>query len=295
LEGYSPQALAAASELELADRWILHELGQTVATVNQALGSYNAAEASRALYEFIWGSLCDWYLEISKVALTGQDAKARRAKQTLLVHLIDQSLTLLHPVMPYETEALYQALKSYLPSPAESIMIHAWPRADTARQDQTAKEKMLLVQNVVTAIRTLRSESVIPPGIKIDCYVRNLDPKSRAILEDADVKAFITSLARIGLLDIGAGAKPGEYLFTVFDGGEIFVASQGLVDKEKEKARLLKNKGQLEQMLTRGKAALENQDFILRAPPEEVESRRQTLSQTQKKLEWIGRNLEGLS
>jgi valyl-tRNA synthetase len=197
--------------------------------------------------------------------------------------------------MPYETEALYQAIKPSLSSPAESVMVHSWPKTDTALLDQAAKDKMSLVQDIVTAIRTLRSESVIPPGSKMDCYLRNLDPKARNILGDPDVQAFIISLARLNLLDTTASMKPPEYLFTVFGGGEVFIAAQGLVDKEKEKARLLKNRGQLEQMLARGKAALDNQDFIHRAPKEEVESRRQTLLQTQKKLEWLQRNLEGLS
>jgi valyl-tRNA synthetase len=295
LEGFSPRPLPPHAELGLADHWILHELQETIDQVSQSLGAYNPAEASRALYEFIWGSLCDWYLEISKVALSGQDRKARATKQALLVHLIDQSLALLHPVMPYETEALYQAFKPFLSKPPESIMIHAWPKTEKRLQDRAARDKMHLVQDVVTAIRTLRSESVIPPGAKIDCCLRNLDPKAREILGDPDVQAFIISLARLNLLDTSAGKKPAEYLFTVFGGGEVFIAAHGLIDKEKEKARLLKNKGQLQQMFARGKAALDNQDFIQRAPKEEVESRRQTLLQTQKKLEWLERNLEGLS
>jgi valyl-tRNA synthetase len=271
--------------LGLADRWILHELQETIETVSSALATYNPAEASRALYEFIWGSLCDWYLEISKVA----------PKHALLIQVMEQSLALLHPMMPYETETLYQAFKPFIRQPAESLMIHPWPQVNASQKDPTAHRKMQLVQNVVTSIRTLRSESVIPPGVKINCHLRNLDSEAAQILKDADVQAFILSLARIEQLDLGTGKKPEPYLFTVFNGGEIYVGAEGLVDKEKEKARLIKNKSQLEQMLARGKASLENKDFIERAPKEEVESRRQTLIQTQKKIEWLNKNLEGLS
>jgi valyl-tRNA synthetase len=295
LEGYSPRPLPPPAELGLADRWILQELQATIERVSESLSAYNPADASRALYEFIWGSLCDWYLEISKVALTGSDAQARSVKQALLVHLLDQSLALLHPVMPYETEALFQALKPFLSNSADSIMIHPWPQIDKACLDQTAKDKMTLVQDVVTAIRTLRSEAVIPPGTLISCALRNLDPHALAILKDPDVQAFIRSLARVTHLDLGAAGRPAHYLFTVFGGGEIYIAAEGLVDKDKEKARLLKNKGQLEQMLSRGKIALENPDFIRRAPQEEVENRKQTLVQIQKKLQSLQRNLEGLS
>ena len=295
LEGYKSQPLPDPKNLALADRWILDELQNTISRVSNSLLIYNPADASRALYEFIWGSLCDWYLEISKVALTGKESKPRLTKQILLVHLIEQSLVLLHPIMPYETEALYQAFKPYLTNPTESIMIHKWPNVDMKFQDLEAYAKMHLVQDVVIAIRTLRSESVIPPALKMEVSLRNLDAKAHAILNDDDVKAFIHSLARLEVLDNSPLNKPGGYLFTVFGGGEIYVAAQGLVDKEKEKARLLKNKGQLEQMLARGKASLENKDFLTRAPKEEVESRRQTMLETQKKIEWLDRNLEGLS
>jgi len=295
LDGYSPKPLPKGSELGLADRWILHELQAAIERVSESLSAYNPADASRALYEFIWGSLCDWYLEISKVALTGSDTKARSVKQTLLVHLLDQSLTLLHPVMPYETEALFQAMKPFLSNPADSIMIHPWPRIDKTRLDPAAKDKMTLVQDVVTAIRTLRSESVIPPGTWISCALRNLDSRALAILKDPDVLAFIRSLARVTNLDLNAMGRPTHYLFTVFGGGEIYVEAEDLIDKEKEKARLLKNRGQLEQMLSRGKIALENPDFLKRAPQEEVENRKQTLVQIEKKLQSLQRNLEGLS
>lgn len=296
LEGFSPRSLPPATKLGLADRWILHELQSTIERVSESLSTYNPADASRALYEFIWNSLCDWYLEISKVALTGSDKAAREVKQTLLVHLLDQSLALLHPVMPYETEALYQAFKPYLMTSVDSIMIHPWPRSDKALLDQTAKDKMTLVQDVVTAIRTLRSEAVIPPGLKIDCHLRNLDSKTSEIIEDPDVHEFICSLSRLNSLTAGISTPlPTEYLFTVFNGGEIYVPSKGVVDKDKEKARLLKNQGALEQMLSRGKIALENPDFLKHAPPEEVENRKQTLVQIQKKLQSLQRNLEGLS
>jgi valyl-tRNA synthetase len=295
LEGFSPSPIPASSDLGLADRWILQELQSTIDRVSDSLSTYNPADASRALYEFIWNALCDWYLEISKVALTGSDAKSRTTKQTLLVHLLDQSLALLHPVMPFETEALYQALKPFLSSPVDSIMIHPWPKADPARLDGAAKDKMALVQDVVIAIRTLRSEAVIPPGMMITCALRNLDAHALTILKDPDVLAFICSLARVNNLDLGTGNRPTQFLFTVFGGGEIYIAAEGLVDMEKEKARLLKNKGQLEQMLSRGKIALENPDFLKRAPQEEVENRKQTLVQIEKKLQSLQRNLEGLS
>jgi valyl-tRNA synthetase len=294
LEGYTPEALPSSSDLGLADRWILSEFQAILQSVTQALESYNPSEASRLLYDLIWGSLCDWYLEISKVDLMGTDAKAKRIKQAVLVYLLEQSLKLLHPFMPYETEELYEAFKPSLLNASESIMMAPWPKPEPGLMDEDAAMKMRLVQNIVTSIRTLRSESIIPPVTKVDCQLSNTDSKASHLLQDSQVKAFIMKLANLNQLVI-TNDKPQEYLFTVFDGGEIFVPSQGVVDKEKEKARLMKNLTQLEQLLQRGQAALDNKDFLERAPKEEVENRRETISQTKKKIEWLNRNLEGLS
>jgi valyl-tRNA synthetase len=292
LEGYKPTPLP--KELGLEDRWILHELQTVIEEVTHALECYNPADASRRLYDFVWGSLCDWYLEISKVALMGQEPKARAAKQSLLVHLLHQSLALLHPFMPYETEELFHAFKPYLSNPADSLMITAWPQTQKEQTDADAADKMQLVQDVVVAIRTLRSESVIPPGTQIDSQLMNVDEKTQRILNDSNVHAFIVRLANLNEL-ASPGKKPGEYLFTVFNGGEIYVPSKGLVDKEKERARLNKNLGQLQQMLDRGQIRLDNKDFLEKAPKEEVDNLRQTLQQTRKKIESLNKNLEGLS
>lgn len=293
-EGYKPQPLPKPGERSLADHWLLHELQETIEATDRALESYNPAEASRVLYEFIWGSYCDWYLEISKTVLTDAASPSHAAKQSILLHVLQTALRLLHPIMPYETEELYQALRPMLVESSESIMIAPWPQKDASLMDAPSAAKMHLVQNVVTAIRTLRSETGIPPGTKMTCYVNCSDPKFLQLFKDKEVLGAILFLARLDGFDISK-TKPKEYLFTVFDGGEIYIPSQGLIDKEKEKTRLQKNRAQLEQMIARGKAQLENQDFMTHAPREEIESRQATLAQSTKKLEWLDRNLEGLS
>ena len=163
-EGYKPQSLPKPGERSLADRWLLHELQETIEATDRALESYNPAEASRLLYEFIWGSYCDWYLEISKTVLTDPASPARAAKQSILFHVLQTALRLLHPIMPYETEELYQAVRPMLVESSESIMIAPWPQKDASLIDASSADKMHLVQNVVTAIRTLRSETGMPPG-----------------------------------------------------------------------------------------------------------------------------------
>jgi valyl-tRNA synthetase len=297
LEEFKPQPLPPQDKLELADRWILHELQETAAAVSENLGRYNPAEAARRLYEFTWNSLCDWYLEIAKVALTGQDETARATKHAVLVHVLDNTLRLLHPMMPFETEALFDALKPYIANPPESLMIAPWPVPDTQRIATDAGHRMRLVQNVVTALRTLRSESMIPPGTKLKALVREVSADWQSVLRDPDVQAFIVFLARLEVLDVEFDSKtrPSEFLFTVFDGGEIFVPAAGLVDKEKERIRLNKNIAQIDQMLTRGEAQLANPDFVRRAPAEEVERLRTQIEQMKMKSARLKKNLEGLA
>jgi len=295
LEGYTPGPLPAEQSLGLADRWILNELQETIAAVDENLGKYNPAEACRRLYEFIWGSYCDWFVEISKVALTGSDAVARQNKQAILVYVLNQSLRLLYPVMPFETESLFDALKPYLVKPEESLMIAAWPTANAQHQNPEASRKMRLVQNVVESIRTVRSESMIPPGTKLAAQLRQVDTASLATLSDEDVQAFIIFLARLEKLELQSTTQLSNYLFTVFDGGEVFIPAQDLVDKDKERVRLQKSRTQLEQSITRGQTQLDNAGFIARAPGEEIERLRQLVDQNRQKITRIDRNLEGLA
>jgi len=296
LEGYKPQPLPTLEKLELADRWILHELQETAASVTDNFGTYNAAEASRRLYDFTWNVVCDWYLEIAKVALTGQDGAARAIKQTVLVHVLDHTLRLLHPIMPFETEALFAALKPYVLAPAESLMIAAWPKADARLQDADAAQRMHLVQNVVTAIRTLRSESVIHPSQQMKAYI-DADAAIQAIMADANVTHFIRSLAKLESAEFqGLQSQDRKNcLITVFEGGEIFIPAEGLIDIAKERARLSKNLTQTEQMHARGQAQLANPNFVERAPAEEVERLRLQVSQFAKKAQLLKRNMDALS
>jgi valyl-tRNA synthetase len=294
LEDYKPQPLPKSQDLSLADHWLLHELQEVIEGTDHALQNYNPAEASRLLYEFMWGSYCDWYLEISKTILTDPASPSRAVKQSVLVHVLHTALRLLHPIMPYETEELYQALRPYITESAESIMIAPWPKKDNALIDPASADKMHLVQNVVTAIRTLRSETGIPPGTKLSVSLNCSDPKFLQLFKDTEVFQALLFLARLENLLITPD-KPKEYLFAVFDGGEIYIPSQGLIDKEKEKARLQKSQAQLEPMAARARTMLANKDFMTHAPKEEVERIQENLAQTEKKIQWLGRNLEGLS
>lgn len=294
LDGHRAGAPIPAEGLSLEDQWILEKTRETIARVDQALAAYNMAEAARALYEFVWGTFCDWYLEIAKATLTAPQDPGRPVKQAMLAETLNVILRLLHPFMPYETEALFQALRPHLGPTRNSLMVEAWPTADSPSAATAVGRAMSKVQEVVTAIRTLRSESMIAPATLIDVHLSVHDSETLALLRDnAQVKRFVHMLGKVNRLEFGSGLS-ADFLFTVFDGGEIFVPAAGLVDKAKERARLEKNLRQLEQSLARGQSQMANADFLSRAPAEEVERLRSQITQMAAKILSLRRNMEGL-
>ncbi len=296
MEGYTPQPLPEPQQLDSADRWIVHELQETIRLVEGALTDYNPGEACRALYDFIWGSYCDWYVEIAKVSLLSGEAPSRKTKQATLIHVLDGALRLLHPFMPFETEQLYQAIRPFLSQSHESVMKAPFPREEIARRHPDAAAELSRMRNLTTAIRTVRSEMNIPPAHKLNVKVNTQGAPWLALLNTPSICASIEFLGRLnGPIEIVTGSRPPGSAFNVFDGGELYIPLDGLVDKEKERQRLMKNRSQLMDMAARGRATLENQDFISRAPKDQVENQRAQVEQTEAKIQWINRNLEALS
>jgi valyl-tRNA synthetase len=296
LEGYRPAALPPRSSMTLADLWILDELQAAVSSVTDALERYNPAEAARGLYEFVWSSFCDWYVEIAKIRLNGTDPGARQTAQSVLINCLEKILCLLHPVMPYETEEIYQAIRPFVLNPADSIMIQHWPVEETAYRDNEAAGRMAGLRQVVTAIRTLRSEMNVTPGKQIDCFVKTSDSQWSANLSSMEWQAEIKFLARVNSLSIDAKIeRPHESAVAVFDAGEIYVPLKGLIDMAKEKARLEKNLGQVNNAIARDAQMYGNTDFRKHAPKEEVERLASRLKDNQTKAALLKRNLEGFN
>src|SRR5476649_1742303 len=175
LADYTPTPVSLGPDSPLADRWIMHELAGTIQQVTESLESFNPAEAARTLYDFVWSSFCDWYVELAKIRFQGSDAKAKAQAQSVIVHVLDNILALLHPIMPYETEEIYMALKPYLAESAESLMIRPWPAANAGRADAEATENLRRFKEVVTTIRTVRSEMNVPTGEPLVCEFKSKD------------------------------------------------------------------------------------------------------------------------
>lgn len=271
LDGFVPAA--TPTDFSLGDRWILSRYQRTVERVTNYLSEYDLAEASRAIYEFTWNELCDWYVEISKPYLSGKfGAEVKYTTQWVLWTVLDGTLRLLHPFMPFITEELWQAL----PGTGETIVRAAWPLAQERMLDPQAEGDMAVLMDVVRSIRNVRSEKQVPPSRRIKALVF-ADGRPREILEEN--RLYVESLAGLGELEIGpaTGEKPEQAIFAVASGVEIYLPLEGLVDLEAERKRLEKELANSEQEIKRCEAKLSNEGFLAKAPPEVVEKERAKL------------------
>ncbi|MBI3456025.1 MAG: valine--tRNA ligase [Candidatus Rokubacteria bacterium] len=268
-------ALARQAPPGLAERWIRSRLARTVVAVRRALAAYRFNEAASAIYQFLWHEYCDWYVEWSKLVLYhGDDPAARARAQATLVEVLETTLRLLHPFMPYLTEEVWQRLPKGRRAPA-SIMIARFPRPKRREIDPAVEGEMGLLMAVVGAVRNVRSEMQIPPGRPLTVVVRPSDADRASLLEGA--RAPLAALARAELFVDPAAARPPQSALALADGCEVYIPLEGVVDFAAERRRLTRELARAEEELARLAAKLARAEFRERAPAEVVareESRR---------------------
>jgi len=272
--------------LSLADRWILGRLERAIVAVNEGLANFKLNEASLAAYHFFWHELCDWYLEMSKAPLYGDDPVAQQAARYTLCHVLDAGLRLLHPFMPFLTEELWQKLPR-LPGDPVSLMLARFPQPGELPLDPEAEETVELAHDVIGAVRAIRSECGVPPAARPALLIHAPAETSRRRL--AAMHAQIVTQARLGSLEVAAGGEAPRGSAKAVVGGtvEILLPLLGVVDLEVELARLHKAIGKTEQELAGVRKKLGNADFLGRAPAAVVEKERgreQELGETLSRL-----------
>jgi len=294
LAGYDP-AKAATGKPSVADRWIASRLAAATAAVRKALDAYRFNDAATALYQFIWSELCDWYLEVAKRSLyQSEDPGARAVTQRTLVETLEATLRLLHPFMPFISEEIWQRLpregRAGTQSP-ESIMVAAFPKPGRKGRDAVAEREMAPVIGVVSAIRTVRSESRISPAVELAVTVK-CPVKEAARLRAA--VPLIGALARASVRVDHRAARPPLSAHAVADSADVFVHLQGVVDVAAERARLQKEieKARKEAAFLEGK--LGRPDFVERAPADVVARDRERLAEQSLILTKLGASLAAL-
>lgn len=268
-------ALGELPALALEDRWILSRLNRLTATVNELMAAHQYGEAGRQVRDFLWDEFCDWYIEATKVRLYDETAEKATPRRVLLT-VLEQALRLLHPFMPFVTEALWQALPAAVKQ-GEALIIAAWPEPEPAWLDETAEAQMAALMEVVRGIRNVRAEYGVEPGKRIPATIAAgaLTPVFEA------ARAVVTFLARLdpAALTIVTAGEPLPQSATVVV-GEV-VASlplAGLVDLAAERARLDKALADLEGRIARSRGLLAG-DFVQKAPPHVVERERTRLAE----------------
>ncbi|HSE03898.1 MAG TPA: class I tRNA ligase family protein, partial [Methylomirabilota bacterium] len=295
LEGYDP-ALARRGTPSVADRWIKSRLSVATAEVRKAIDTYRFNDAASAVYQFLWHEYCDWYLEIAKRSLYQPESpEARAVTQRTLVETLETTLRLLHPFMPFISEELWQRLPHQgesIPAVARSIMIAPFPKASRKGRDPEAERLMAPVLDVVSAIRTVRSESRISPAVELQVSVRPAGPEAATAL--ATGAAIIASLARAAISVSGDGTRPSGSAVATTPSGDVFVRLEGVVDFDAERQRLRKEVERARKEIAFLEGKLGRPEFVERAPAEVVERERTRLAEQRETEQKLAASLAAL-
>jgi valyl-tRNA synthetase len=300
LEDFEPDTLVFEDlRLTEADEWILHRLNETSREINRALEEYRFNEAAMGLYQFTWSEFCDWYLELSKQELYGDDLLRRRTTQYVLWTVLDHLLRLLHPFMPFITEEIWQSLPKGNSCTlrgsggdwAPSIMLAPYPQPREDWQFEDAADRMTQVMAVISAIRTIRGEMEVPPSRQIGVMISAATGRSEELIRLFEDK--IKALARASELTIGQGLpKPEDAAVQPAGNYQVCIPLKGLVDVAEEEKRLLKEIGKLDKEIELFSKKLENPSFVDRAPADIVAKEQAKLAEVTSKKTVLEESLE---
>jgi valyl-tRNA synthetase len=272
----------------LADRWIKSLLQTITAEVNQAFEEYRFDLIAHMLYEFTWNEYCDWYLELAKCVLTDPFASEEQkngTRQTLLV-VLETLLRLLHPLIPFITEEIWQTVAGKIESqPAKSIMVAAYPQADQSLLDLPATKTIDWLKQIINGIRNVRGEMRVPPGKSIRILLKQGDAKDQSRMEQSE--NYIKTLAKVSTITWlnPSEAAPAASAMVVVGHLEIFIPLADLVDKTAELARLAKEIEKLHKDREKLSTRLGNTEYLQKAPPAVVEKEKTNLKQINETLQ----------
>ena len=262
--------LPALSELETADKWILSKLNTLIADVTENLDKYELGIAVQKVYDFIWDSYCDWYIELTKSRLYGEDEASKLVAQKVLLYVLDQILRLMHPFMPFITEEIWQAI----PHEGDALIVAKWPEHRDDLRFPAEESSMESIMNAIRAVRNRRAELNVPPAKKCTLYV---------VTEKQDVFAggvgFMTRLAYADQVVICDGDPEGheDMLCVVTADAKLYIPLSQLIDVEKELARIAKEKENCLRQIAMFEGKLNNEQFVSRAPEKVVADQREKL------------------
>ena len=256
-------------EKTLADKWILTRLNQTIGKVTELFEKFEFGEAGRLLYRFIWDDFCDWYIEMSKETLAGDDEAAKLTTRSILVYVLDNTLRLLHPIMPFVTEEIWQSV----PHVGESLVVATYPTVHPEQMDEKAAEEMEFLMDFIRSVRTVRNEMNTPLSKPINIIAKVSDAAHYAVLKENE--SYIARFSNPEEFVYGEDVEaPSDAVTSVITGAEIYLPLAGLINIEDEIARLEKEAEKLQQEVDRVEKKLSNEKFVAKAPAAVVEAER---------------------
>ena len=256
-------------EKTLADKWILTRLNQTIGKVTELFEKFEFGEAGRLLYRFIWDDFCDWYIEMSKETLAGDDEAAKLTTRSILVYVLDNTLRLLHPIMPFVTEEIWQSV----PHVGESLVVATYPTVHPEQMDEKAAEEMEFLMDFIRSVRTVRNEMNTPLSKPINIIAKVSDAAHYAVLKENE--SYIARFSNPEEFVYGEDVEaPSDAVTSVITGAEIYLPLAGLINIEDEIARLEKEAEKLQQEVDRVEKKLSNEKFVAKAPEAVVEAER---------------------
>lgn len=267
------------SEWQLADKWILSRLNSTVREVTRLFEDFEFGEAGRALYNFIWNDLCDWYIEMAKETFYGKDRSLKHNTQNILCYVLDQTLRLLHPIMPFVTEEIWLAM----PHDGTSLVTAAYPQKHAEFENKEAEKGMDNLIELIKAVRNIRADANAPLSSPIDIQIKTTLPETQSIFESN--QDYIERFCHPEFLQISADIKaPTLAMTAVISGAEVYIPLAGLIDLNQEVERLQKEIDKLENEVSRGEKKLSNQGFVNNAPSQVVDEEKEKLTGYKEKL-----------
>jgi valyl-tRNA synthetase len=297
LEGIDP-AEFDPDKMDITDRWILSRLAKTISEVTESLEEFKYSEPLTQLYRFFWNDFCDWYLEWAKPRM--QDERKKPTAQNVLAFVLDQTLRLLHPFIPFITEGIFQKLNEVAPvrqlegiaqaMKSKALAVAEWPQKIDALQDPNADKEIEIIQDAIRTVRDIRSNRNIPPKKLLFVSAKSQQQSADILNRNAEL---IQQLAGVKEFKAGiAVVKPANAAVAIADATEIYV--HDAIDPEAERLRFEKQKQQIEEAKKAVEANLANENFIAKAKPKVVAAAREKLAQLIEQLKTVEKHLSEL-
>jgi len=281
----------ADGKLNLADQWILSRLAATIAKAREAVESYRFNEFAHHLYQFTWHEFCDWYIEMSKLALNNGDDNERRKTERVLATVLENILLLLHPVMPFVTEEIWHALNEKLEreDPKATIMLQPYPKFTARDIRPEIEDRVDYLMEITRAVRNLRAEMNCPPSKEVNVIVFGSDGNLSLLREQ---ERYLRALARVGAVEYRTeGDRPKGAATAVIGETEVYIPLGDMINLDEEKSRLTRELGRVEEELSRVRKKLGNSDFIAKAKEEVVRREKEKAAEFEEKIRTLNQSL----